>query len=527
METTILHVPILEMETCKAIIQEGPRKGNKCKFPPSDGYCGRHLRNKIYDEGISSGKKWCRFFFRGCDSEITGNESSCNTCRDKLTKKQLACEHEGCKFKVLEGKFCKKHERDIYRLEEIQKNIKYCDIDRGCFTILDKKASCDTCLEKRRVADNEMYKQRKEIIKAAQRSGNTTRSCMTCAKDFEAFNTRYLVESVNCKQCLEKQSNQDNKRDRIRNYKEEHARHLDSYYKSYISDSRKRGHGDFQIDFETFTELVTDSCYYCKYKHDSETNGIDRVDNSIGYTKENCVTACWKCNRMKQFYHPAFFIEKCKIILKELAPTESFYTKWNTYYTRSNYRNYTNYKKVAETERQLPFELSQQQWDWLTRSPCYLCGYQDAHGIGIDRFDNTIRKYTIENSRPCCGSCNSMKGEIEFQEFLDQCKAISTNWPNTDNFSNHSITNPLKEAEADLSNRKHWKAEGLYYAILSKNTAFLEHNKSVYTEKEFKELSNTILGANKETAIDILKTLIKKLKKRKLRLSPAAIQPAQ
>jgi len=36
---------------CKAIVQEGPRKGEGCKFAPLDnGYCGRHERNKIYDD---------------------------------------------------------------------------------------------------------------------------------------------------------------------------------------------------------------------------------------------------------------------------------------------------------------------------------------------------------------------------------------------------------------------------------------------------------------------------------------------
>jgi hypothetical protein len=45
------------MEACKAIVQEGPRKGEQCKFPPgSDLYCGRHMRNKEYDEGVSKGK---------------------------------------------------------------------------------------------------------------------------------------------------------------------------------------------------------------------------------------------------------------------------------------------------------------------------------------------------------------------------------------------------------------------------------------------------------------------------------------
>ena len=31
----------------------------------------------------------------------------------------------------------------------------------------------------------------------------------------------------------------------------------------------------------------------------------------------------------------------------------------------------------------MEFEITQQQWDWLTRSPCYLCGYQETLIMGL------------------------------------------------------------------------------------------------------------------------------------------------
>ena len=46
--------------------------------------------------------------------------------------------------------------------------------------------------------------------------------------------------------------------------------------------------------------------------------------------------------------------------------------------------------------------ITQQDWDKLTRQPCYLCGYRDAKGIGLDRVDNTKRSYDIDNIKPCC-----------------------------------------------------------------------------------------------------------------------------
>jgi len=510
------------MDTCKAIVQEGTRKGDRCKFPPSSNlYCGRHLRNKEYDDGIAANKIWCRFFFRGCNNEVLA-AGSCDDCKKKLTKKTLACKHDGCKFKLIEGDFCKKHERDKYYIEEKEKGIKYCDIARGCFTVLTTNKSCDTCLAIQREKDNERYAKRKDMIKATEIQNTIIRTCIKCMKDFDAFKTRYGKESIHCCNCAEKQSAYDKMREaRERNYMKERLKHLEIHYKHYITGSLKRGYGDFQLNFEEFQEIVTSPCHYCKLIKSEEANGIDRINNDIGYTKDNCVPACWKCNKMKSFYHPEFFLDKCKIITKIIAPTSEFYSKWATYYTRTNNRNYTTYKREAETIRDLPFDISQEQWDWLTRSPCYLCGYQDAHGIGLDRVDNTIRKYTIENCRPCCGSCNSMKGEFTLQEFLDQCKIIAVSILI---FNEVPVSkNPLKVAEdkghlMDPKERIHWKSKGLYYGILS-NTAssFQESYKEVFTNGEFDELCKLVKESSKEAALLLLKTTIAKLKKRNYR----------
>lgn len=39
-------------------------------------------------------------------------------------------------------------------------------------------------------------------------------------------------------------------------------------------------------------------------------NGVDRIDNNVGYIKENCCTCCESCNFMKQNFTAAQFIEK-------------------------------------------------------------------------------------------------------------------------------------------------------------------------------------------------------------------------
>jgi hypothetical protein len=161
--------------------------------------------------------------------------------------------------------------------------------------------------------------------------------------------------------------------------------------------------------------------------------------------------------------------------------------------------------------------LTDEEWTHLTRSACYLCGYQSAKGIGIDRVDNTIRGYTLSNCRPCCGSCNTMKNEMSLEDLLEQCKAISDTWPCID--INVPISkNPLKNSEIKPEDRKHWKADGIYYAILSETAhTFLETNNDIYSKDEFDKLCILIKSSTKDMAISVLKKLIVTLKQRKNR----------
>ena len=88
------------METCKAIVLEGSRKGLSCQFSPSDnGYCGRHQRNFQHEQLLKDGKIPCRFFFRGCDTILTVN-GSCLECKKRICKKTTECSHEDVNSKL-------------------------------------------------------------------------------------------------------------------------------------------------------------------------------------------------------------------------------------------------------------------------------------------------------------------------------------------------------------------------------------------------------------------------------------------
>lgn len=201
-----------------------------------------------------------------------------------------------------------------------------------------------------------------------------------------------------------------------------------------------------------------------------------------------------------------------------MIPSKAFYKKWSLYYTRTNYRNYSAYKREAEG-RKLDFEISQEQWDWLIRSPCYLCGFQSAKGIGLDRVDNTIRKYSIETSRPCCGSCNNMKNEMSLSELLEKCKVISEAYPSYEQFASLPVSkNPLKPLKEVKEPRTYWKASTVYYAIMSNSTeAFYEAYKSSIIEDEFTDLCKHVKCSPKDAAQKRIDTFLQTMRKRRYR----------
>ncbi len=68
----------------------------------------------------------------------------------------------------------------------------------------------------------------------------------------------------------------------------------------------------FSLTDDQFRKIIKSDCYYCgsepqnirRLKRKNRTfeyiyNGIDRINNEIGYQFENCVACCYICNRAK------------------------------------------------------------------------------------------------------------------------------------------------------------------------------------------------------------------------------------
>lgn len=94
---------------------------------------------------------------------------------------------------------------------------------------------------------------------------------------------------------------------------------LKTILKWYKRSASRRGLA-FEIDIEYFRKLSQQPCHYCgrepfavtniKYINGQFTyNGLDRVDNSIGYVAGNLVPCCKQCNGAKSVMGRAEFLE--------------------------------------------------------------------------------------------------------------------------------------------------------------------------------------------------------------------------
>ena len=522
-----LDVVIYQMSTCKAIVT-GKRSGEQCRFPPSEtnAYCGRHQRNYQHEQLLNSGKIPCSKFFRGCDTTVE-KAGMCTDCKVKYQPKSKtgACKHEGCRFKTKGQDFCGKHTRDLYLVEEKEKGIKYCDVARGCLNVCEENYTrCTECRVKSNTRERVMRNERTVMHNLIVESGGDTQLCVNCGTDFTGFMTRYNKQSRLCDNCHANNERQDAKRtDRVRNYKEERRLNLQQVYIDYNRSAVKRGLS-MNIQAADFKALVVQPCYYCDYFKETEVNGIDRVNNDMGYEKSNCVPCCELCNRLKHYFHPSFFIKVCHIINGATAPKE-FYSDWPEYYGRNSYHNYTNYKKMTEQKRSIKLEITQEDWDRLTRQACYLCGFRSTKGIGLDRVDNTERVYRLDNLKPCCGTCNDIKSTFSLEKLRTHAARIVALWPTTEEFDSlPRMKNPMisNGTKMETKERTHWKATSIYYDILADADEFYTEHKAHLSATDYQLLKTAVKTSTRVEALKQIKAVVKNLQ---TSTQPSAVTP--
>jgi hypothetical protein len=117
-------------------------------------------------------------------------------------------------------------------------------------------------------------------------------SCRECRKELRIQRQALAVRTGLCNKCVKHKATQPHKRT----------------YNSLIMKA-KRYNQSIELSFDDFlffTELR--SCYYCGEEiiwqpYGSSAYHLDRKDSSKGYTLENSVVCCFRCNRLKSNFY--------------------------------------------------------------------------------------------------------------------------------------------------------------------------------------------------------------------------------
>ena len=125
--------------------------------------------------------------------------------------------------------------------------------------------------------------------------------CENCGKVFKRIN-----QHSQCEECTPDQ----------RGYAANYRNSLNGRWQMYKSNAKKLGI-PFEITISDMAEFWQKSCYYCG--GEIETVGLDRVDNTSSYVRDNVVPCCGRCNEMKNNSSVDEWVGHMKKILKYMG----------------------------------------------------------------------------------------------------------------------------------------------------------------------------------------------------------------
>jgi len=389
-------------------------------------FCKLHQYMNDYTQEMLDSCKLCT----GCRKMryFANDNKICEPCRtrdvSKYKKSVTKCAHPDCEFKKSEeNEYCGKHQLQIFVKSTVALGKKVCyDHIRGCRAQLDQSypfSKCRDCLDKESASDRT---RRHEAI-IANPSIDTNKICTICCKEqpFAEFIFTDNRLTKTCKTCRTQNKVQNLKRDK--DHRNELARkNINRAFYSYNKDAIRRNI-PFHLSKEEFVDIVERPCAYCGIIDEEKNfNGVDRVDSKKQYIIENCVSACTLCNFLKHVMPVDLFFRRIEHILTYQGKIGCrLYPEAFPNFLSGDYDDFVKSARV----RKIEFHLTNPDFAEITKHDCYLCGKSNRfnHRNGIDRFDNNLG-YTIENSRPCCNTCNMIKNEYLYSDVMEKFERI-------------------------------------------------------------------------------------------------------
>lgn len=409
------------------------QKGEPCPWnsvSPEKNYCKRH---SIYENIFNPSDiklllkcSGCRNYFKP-EQDITNktclkciDRAKINRIKEKEEEKQnpfkkcLRCVeiNKTNPYDALDNdEYCGKHQTYKQWMEFTNLGTKICvNWIRGCFNvILDEHKVCENCRNKSQDYEKKNNKIKKDkAIEYNRQENNNKLMCLICNKVDDENN----FTNQKCLKCYE-------------NYRkaEQNRNSLGSRNKiltDYKACAKSRNI-IWNLDDECASKLFESKCNYCN--RIVVYNGIDRIDSSKSYDKNNCVSCCKNCNFMKGVKSIDEFINTIKYLLMSNCIIEYENVNPKQLFTCSKNSIYSKFISEAKN-RNINTTLTKETYDFIISMPCNYCKNIFENGSkGIDRIDSTIG-YIYGNITPCCYTCNTMKNILSQEEFFKHLKRI-------------------------------------------------------------------------------------------------------
>lgn len=250
------------------------------------------------------------------------------------------------------------------------------------------------------------------------------KKCKKCNETKDDY--EFYVNNYWCKECSKKEArlyyykNKNRYMDRAKTY----SKTINGKFSKYKIKAKERNIV-FNLTFDEFKTFWNKPCFYCCVKID--TIGLDRINNNIGYFYNNIVPCCIICNKLKNnlsLEDWTSYINQLKQFIKFgiLRKIEYQYKHKYNYDLNRQYKNYI----YSASRRNIKFSISFEEFKSFLNKPCFYCG-TITNVINLDRIDNS-KGYIENNLLSCCKICNSGKGILKFEEWIEHINSIVENY---------------------------------------------------------------------------------------------------
>jgi len=160
----------------------------------------------------------------------------------------------------------------------------------------------------------------------------------------------------------------------------------------------------------------TKKCSRCSYEKELSYFGKDK------YTKDGHTAACKTCRKMDadnyRKYNKDKINERYKNDRENLLKKSIAYNKT----LKGKYRRLKTTQKLKHKEDNVISYLEYMKL--VSSNKCHYCENRlPKQGAGIDRIDSS-KGYVSGNCLPCCTSCNHMKNDMDYYEFLEHVEKV-------------------------------------------------------------------------------------------------------